>query len=109
MNRHLNAGKILMDDSQLFYIYILECINGSYYTGYTTDLERRYQEHIEGNAKCKFTRSFPPKKIAASWKFHGDLSYALKIERFIKSLTKARKLELINTPSLLNSLFISEE
>ena len=98
-----------MSNNLFFYIYILECSNGSYYTGYTTDLERRYQEHVDGSSKCKFTRSFPPKKISASWKFKGDLSYALKIERFIKSLSKTKKRELINSPNLLNELFTDEE
>ena len=35
-----------------YFIYILECSNGSYYTGYTTDMERRYQEHLDGTADC---------------------------------------------------------
>ena len=74
-----------------YIVYILECKNGSYYTGYTTDLDRRYQAHINGTAKCKYTRSFPPKRIVASVDCGDDLSQALKLENQIKRLSKTEK------------------
>ena len=81
---------------------MLECNNGSYYTGYTTDIDRRYQEHLDGSDKCKYTRSFPPKKIAAYWQIHSEnLSTILKVESFIKQLSKNKKVQLIETPKLL--------
>ena len=80
----------------IYFIYILECSNGAYYTGYTTDIKRRYQEHCDGSLKCKYTRSFPPKRIAACWKIKSDLSLALKVESEIKKLPKIRKLDLVN-------------
>ena len=76
------------------YVYIIECINGSYYTGYTTDVERRYKEHLKGSGKCKYTRSFPPKCLAAFWQF-ADKTEALAAEYQIKSLAKCEKLVLI--------------
>ncbi len=85
----------------MYYIYILECVNGSYYTGYTTDLERRYAEHVMGSTKCKYTRAFPPKQIAASWMLDVDLSRALRIEACLKRLTRHEKKLLIAEPSLL--------
>ncbi|MBY0545423.1 MAG: GIY-YIG nuclease family protein [Gammaproteobacteria bacterium] len=87
-----------------YFIYILECINGAYYTGYTTDIRRRYQEHVKGTSKCKYTRSFPPRRIAACWEFSIELSDILKIERFIKSLSKKDKSVLITEPSMLTTL-----
>lgn len=81
-----------------YFIYILECSNGAYYTGYTTDMERRYQEHQEGTAKCKYTRSFPPVRIAACWEIECDLSEALKIERRIKALSRKEKERFIREP-----------
>lgn len=78
-----------------YYIYILECSNGAYYTGYTTNLDRRYQEHLEGSRKCKYTRSFPPVRMAASWKIGNDLSKVLKLEQKIKKLTRKDKERLI--------------
>ena len=77
-------------------LYILECVNKSYYIGYTTDLQRRYQEHCEGSSKCKYTRSFPPKKIAASWALDHSLSTVLKIECAMKKLPKKSSARLVN-------------
>ncbi|EKD91924.1 MAG: hypothetical protein ACD_29C00300G0001 [uncultured bacterium] len=76
------------------YVYMLECMNGSYYTGYTTDVMRRYQEHQAGSAKCKYTRTFPPKKIAAIWEFDNK-SEALRMEAKIKTLSKKDKSNLV--------------
>lgn len=84
-----------------YFIYILECANNSYYTGYTTNITRRYQEHIKGTSKCKYTRSFPPKRIAACWELSIELSDILKIEKHIKSLTKKTKQLVIAEPSTL--------
>jgi putative endonuclease len=76
------------------YVYLLECVNGHYYTGYTTDIDRRYQEHQKGSKKCSYTRSFPPKRLAASWCFDNK-SQALKEEARIKKLTREDKIRLV--------------
>ena len=91
----------------IYYIYMLECSNSSFYTGYTTDIERRYQEHLDGTSKCKYTRSFPPKRIAACWEVDVDISMALKIENQVKSLTKDEKVKLTNRPKLLADVLLS--
>jgi PhnB protein len=88
-----------------YFIYILECSNGSFYTGYAKDLVKRYQQHLKGSAGAKFTRSFPPVRIAAYWVIHCNLSYILKIENFIKNLSRAMKIKLILNPhNLVNFL-----
>ena len=84
-----------------YYIYIIECTNNSYYTGYTTDIERRYEEHVQGSSKCKYTRSFPPKRLAAFWEIDKSLSEVLAIECKIKALSKKQKTKLIEQPNLL--------
>ncbi len=97
----------MVQDKQInqYVVYILECVNGCYYTGYTTDMERRYQEHIDGSSKCKYTRSFPPIKIAACWTIQSDdASLALKIEKKIKRLTKQEKTMLIAQPNRLKDV-----
>ena len=76
------------------YVYIIECQNGHYYTGYTTDIDRRYAEHCKGSAKCRYTRSFPPKQLAAYW-IMNNKSDALTVERQIKSLSKPEKKALV--------------
>ena len=92
-----------------FWVYILNCSNGTYYTGYTTDLARRYQEHISGTLKCKYTRSFKPISIAQSWKINGSKSKAMKIEKFIKALSKSGRKELILNPDALSQYFDCDE
>ena len=91
--------------SEYYWVYILHCENDSYYTGYTTDLERRFQEHLQGSAKCKYTRAFKPLKVAQSWKIIGDKATAMKIERGIKKLSRPQKLNLIAKPESLAELF----
>ncbi|MDO8955081.1 MAG: GIY-YIG nuclease family protein [Gammaproteobacteria bacterium] len=88
-----------------FIVYILHCANGSYYTGYTTDLNRRYQEHVTGTGKCKYTKSFKPIGIAQSWQVLDTKSAAMKIECYIKSLSKVQKAQLIMEPQRLTTCF----
>ncbi|MDF2867939.1 MAG: catalytic domain protein [Gammaproteobacteria bacterium] len=87
-----------------YFVYILLCNNGSYYTGYTTELVRRYQEHLQGTAKCKYTRSFKPVSIVQSWQVE-DKGTALQIEKFIKKLNKTQKQQLILFPDKLKIYF----
>lgn len=87
-----------------YYLYMLECSNNSFYIGYTTDIERRYQEHCEGSAKCKYTRSFPPKKLAVCWMFDTDLGEILSLEKRLKQLTRAEKENFVEQPSSLKLL-----
>lgn len=88
-------------NKKTYWVYILHCNNGSYYTGYTTDLGRRYQEHLAGTAKCKYTRSFKPLSIAQSWQINGDKSMAMRVEKNIKAMSKKEKQRLILFPELL--------
>lgn len=89
----------------LYWVYILHCENNTYYTGYTTDLIRRFQEHFTGTSKCKYTRSFKPVRIAQSWQIRGNKSVAMKIEKYIKKLSKKEKEAIIQDPDLLVQLF----
>ena len=88
-------------------IYIIECKNGSYYTGYTTDIKRRYAEHMAGSIKCKYTRANPPKNLAANWEFNATLSYVLRIESAIKKLSKVEKYNLIVNNNNINLIIES--
>ncbi len=91
---------------KVYWVYILRCMNQSYYTGYTDNLEKRFQEHLDGKGS-KYTRSFKPVSIAQSWKIKGDKSIAMRIERYIKKLSKAQKDQLVLNPysdTLINIL-----
>jgi len=85
-----------------YYLYILECSNNSFYIGYTTDIERRYQEHCEGSPKCKYTRSFPPKRLAACWQFDAEVGKILSLEKRLKQLSRVEKENLVRTPKTLD-------
>lgn len=86
---------------QKYYLYILECRNNSYYIGYTTDINRRYQQHLDGSGRCKYTRSFPPQRLAACWLFAADLSSTLRMERKLKQLSREEKQQLVDKPQQL--------
>lgn len=88
---------------------MLHCDNDTYYTGYTTDLERRYQEHVKGSQKAKYTRSFKPLCLARAWHICGSKSVALKIEKWIKKKSKKEKKELIQFPERLMQVFKPDE
>lgn len=83
---------------------MLLCTNGAYYTGYTTDLKRRFEEHLIGSAKCKYTRSFKPIKIAQSWQVK-DAAMAKRLESYIKKLNRYEKEKLVRLPELLLKVF----
>ncbi len=86
----------------VYWVYILECSNGSFYTGYTHNLEKRYQEHCEGKG-AKYTKSFKPVKIAQTWQFESQ-SLAMKAEALIKRLKRSDKLKLIQGAMALNGV-----
>lgn len=76
-----------------YYCYILECTDGSLYTGLTTDPERRLQQHTSGRG-ARYTRSHPPVSLAVVEE-HPDLVTAMRRERALKAMPRRRKLELI--------------
>ena len=76
-----------------FYVYILRCADGTLYTGYTDDPERRARVHNAGKG-AKYTRSRLPVELVYREAL-GDKSAALRREREIKKLTRAQKLALI--------------
>jgi len=75
------------------YVYILECRDKTYYTGYAVDLERRLQEHQEGTG-CKYTRGRRPVQLVY-WEDCPSKSAAMQREYQLKQLTKAGKKKLI--------------
>jgi putative endonuclease len=74
-------------------LYVLECCDGSFYTGVTTDIDRRIREHQEGKAS-RYTRTRRPVVLAYREEC-GSRSLALARECAVKSLSRQRKEELI--------------
>ncbi len=77
-----------------YYVYILTCKDGTLYTGITTDLEKRLQEHNHCEKGAKYTRSRRPVVISYS-EIALNRSEASKREYAIKKLSRTQKLELI--------------
>jgi putative endonuclease len=72
-----------------WYVYLIECRDGSVYTGIATDVDRRYAEHVAGKG-ARYTRSHPPLRLLAHFP-HPDRAAASRAEYAIKQLTSARK------------------
>ncbi len=78
-----------------YFIYILQCSDDTLYTGITTDVQRRLNEHNNSDKGAKYTKIRRPLKLVYQ-ETHDDRSSASKREYFIKKLTRKEKLELIN-------------
>jgi putative endonuclease len=74
-----------------WYVYLIECRDGSLYTGIATDVDRRYGEHVSGKG-ARYTRAHPPLRLLARFEFP-DRSSASRVEYAIKQLTPAQKRE----------------
>ncbi len=74
-------------------LYILECGDGSFYTGVTTDIDRRLREHQAGKAS-RYTRIRRPVVLAYREEC-GSRSVSLSRECAVKSLSRQRKEELV--------------
>lgn len=86
----------------MYYTYMLRCTDNSIYTGITTDLERRMNEHFSQNIKAaKYTKRHKAKKLELAWISENNIT-ASKLEYHIKKrLTKKEKEELIENYKLL--------
>ena len=85
-------GKIkVIETYQEWFIYLLQCSDGTLYTGITNDLEKRIKQHNEGKG-AKYTRGRGPVALV---KFFTRLTKgeALKLEYQIKQLSKKEKLD----------------
>lgn len=76
----------------MYLLYILECSDQTLYTGITTDIKRRIEEHNNSKKGAKYTRTRRPVKLVYSRKFR-TRSSAAKEEYRIKKLTRQEKLE----------------
>ncbi len=89
-----------------FYCYMLECADGSYYTGWSTDPQRRLRQH-NGGSGSRYTRSHRPVRLVYVEECP-DRSTAMERERAIKALPRARKKKLIGSVSAPRSTKAAE-
>jgi putative endonuclease len=76
-------------DPQAHYVYMVCCANGTLYTGYTIDVERRIALHNAGKGG-RYTRSHRPVSLVATWTFNSK-GEALRAERELKRLPREQK------------------
>jgi putative endonuclease len=84
-----------MSKSKPWYLYLIECADGSIYTGITVDLLARYAAHCNGSG-ARYTRSHIPVKLLG-FETHVDRSSASKAEYRVKQMTAADKWRLAET------------
>ncbi len=84
----------------VFFVYIIQCIDGSYYTGYTNDLERRIKEHNRGKGS-KYVRGKRPVTLVYA-RSYGYYKNALRGEREIKKLERKKKEDLVKSYANIN-------
>jgi putative endonuclease len=81
----------------MYVVYIVECRDGSLYTGITTNIHRRIREHNESSRGASYTRSRRPVVLRFS-RCVSNRSAALQLEIDIKRLRRFEKMLLIKTP-----------
>ena len=78
-----------------YYVYIILCVDGSFYTGYTKNIGTRLKLHETGKG-ARYTRIHKPQKIAYLELFD-TRAQAMKREKQIKKLTHQQKINLVNS------------
>ncbi len=86
-----------------FSLYIIECGDGTLYTGIATDVERRLAEHAVGRRGAKYLKSRLPHKLVFQQPV-GSRSVALRLEARVKKLPRSGKLDLVAGRVSLDSL-----
>ena len=87
-----------------WHVYLVRCKDGTLYTGIATDVSRRFELHQQGEGKgAKYLRGRGPLKLVLKRPI-GDRSLALRVERSIKKLPKARKEKLVECHGMIEPI-----
>jgi putative endonuclease len=78
-----------------FYVYILKCADNTFYTGLTSDIDRRFHEHLDGKYKESYTYNRRPLSLEFFAEFT-TVQQAITVEKQIKSWSQKKKAALIN-------------
>ena len=78
-----------MSAAKPWFLYLIECVDGSIYTGITVDVQARYAAHQDGSG-ARYTRSHAPARLLG-FETHPDRSAASKAEYRIKKLSASEK------------------
>ncbi|MCL1663950.1 GIY-YIG nuclease family protein [Elizabethkingia ursingii] len=78
-----------------YYVYIVKCLDNSYYTGMTNNLTRRIDEHNEGNNPESYTYTRRPVKLVFYSEFN-EVEQAIAFEKQVKGWSRKKKEAIIN-------------
>jgi putative endonuclease len=78
-----------------WFVYLIECVDGSLYTGITNDVPARYAAHCAGKG-ARYTRSHPPLRLLG-WQPFADRAAASRAEYQVKRLKPAAKRAFVQT------------
>ncbi|WP_246119392.1 GIY-YIG nuclease family protein [Aliikangiella coralliicola] len=84
--------------STTWYVYIIQSSDERLYTGITTDIQRRWSEHLNSKKGAKFFRGRKPKALLFIFQAE-NRSEASTVEAKIKRMKKADKINMINSPA----------
>jgi predicted GIY-YIG superfamily endonuclease len=95
-DERLDPGRVgnIAEPEKPWLVYIMECSDGSFYTGITNDIERRQQQHNDGTAS-RYTRSRRPVTLRYQ-EVCGTRSQALIRECSLRLLSRKEKVTLVN-------------
>jgi len=75
-----------------YYVYIIRCVDGSFYTGYSRNVDRRVRQHVKGKG-ARYLRIHRPEALVHVEEF-GSRAEAMRRERRVKLLSHSQKLRL---------------
>lgn len=73
-----------------YFVYILRCSDGTYYTGITNDIERRFEEHSSGMHEDCYTFERRPVRLVYSTAFR-DVRDAIHFEKVVKDWSRKKR------------------
>jgi putative endonuclease len=85
-----------------WFLYLIECSDGSLYTGIATDVDARFEKHLNGTG-ARYTRSRKPVRVLVSFELEGR-SQASRAEYWVKRLSATEKWALIAGERTLESV-----
>ena len=87
----MNQSTHVKTGTSPWYLYVVECSDGTLYTGITTDIDRRLDEHNGSSRGAKYTRPRRPVFLVVAVPCK-DRSEASKLEAHVKAMTRRQKL-----------------
>jgi len=88
-------GVVVTETKKNWYVYMIKSSDESLYTGITTDLDRRFQQHLKGKGGAKYFQGRRPEKIVYTEAGHDRSSASIR-EAEIKSFSRNKKILIVN-------------